>query len=271
MKNKLRFLIPLFVILTLFTAFSFTAHAAQAESGVEYRISDDGTYVIIIGTTEEFPSIKIESEIAGLPVKEIAPSAFQNRSSLYSIEIPDSVTVIGEAAFRNCKNLVSVRLPSGLKELPMDAFRDCILLNGIKFPNTLEEIGDFCFQGCKKLGKLNVPASVKTIGYDAFIECESILLDVKDNAYAADYAEKNNINTEFKGTTAYFFLMMLLGTAVLFAVVFTVSILFKRHIKKHPTHNPAIYIGKAFSAVGRWVSYPFKKITGAKKRKNKEE
>ena len=76
------------------------------------------TYVIVTGTTEEFPSIKIEAAIGGLPVKEIAPSAFQNNYSLYSIEIPDSVTVIGEAAFRNCRSLVSVRLPAGLTELP---------------------------------------------------------------------------------------------------------------------------------------------------------
>ena len=271
MKNKLRFLIPLILVFTLFTSFSFTANAAQAESGVEYRISDDGTYVIIIGTTEEFPSLKIESEIAGLPVKEIAPSAFQNNYSLYSIEIPDSVTVIGEAAFRNCRSLVSVKLPSGLTELSMDTFRDCYVLDGITLPETLTNIGDFCFQGCKKLGKVSIPASVSSIGHDVFMECESIFLDVTANPYAAEYAERNSINTEFKGTGSYFFLMMLLGTVILFAVVLAVSFVLKKHIQKHPTHNPAIYIGKGFSAIGRWISYPFKKIAGAKKRKGKEE
>lgn len=230
--KKIRFLAVILILLTVFAVCTFSVNAASADSGIEYRKSDDGTYIIVTGTTEDFPSIKIESVIEGLPVKEIAPSAFQNNYSLYSIEIPDSVETIGEAAFRNCRSLVSVKLPSGLKELQMDTFRDCFVLDGIVLPETLESIGDFCFQGCKKLGKLTVPASVKAIGYDAFMECESIHLDVKDNAYAADYAAKNNINTDFKGTGAYFFLMMGAATAALFAVVLGISFAVKKAIRK---------------------------------------
>ncbi len=232
MKRKIRFLTAVFAFLSVLTSMPFSVNAAQAESGVEYRISDDGTYVIITGITEEFPSVKIESEIEGLPVKEIAASAFQNKYSLYTIEIPDSVTVIGEAAFRNCRSLVSVRLPAGLKELKMDTFRDCSVLSSITLPSTLETIGDFCFQGCIKLGKLTIPALVNEIGYDAFMECESIMLNVKENAYAAEYAAANNVNTEFSGTGTYFFLMMTLGTVVLFAAVFFVIFIAKKIIKK---------------------------------------
>ena len=257
--KKIRFLTAVLTLLTVFSVCVFSVNAASADSGIEYRISDDGTYVIVTGTTEEFPSIKIEAAIGGLPVKEIAPSAFQNNYSLYSIEIPDSVTVIGEAAFRNCRSLVSVKLPAGLTELPMDAFRDCFVLDGIVLPETLENIGDFCFQGCRKLSKLRVPASVKTIGHDVFMECESILLDVKNNSYAAEYAEKNNVNTDFKATGTYFFLMMGGATVALFAVVLLVSFLLKKYFKKHPTHNPVIYIKKGFSAIKRGISKLFKR------------
>ncbi len=257
--KKIRFLAVIIIMLTVLSACVLSVNAASADSGIEYRISDDGTYVIVTGTTEQFPSIKIEAEIGGLPVKEIAPSAFQNNYSLYSIEIPDSVTVIGEAAFRNCRSLISVKLPSTLKELPMDTFRDCFVLDGVVLPETLEAIDDFCFQGCRKLGKLTVPASVKTIGHDVFMECESILLDVKNNPYAAEYAEKNNVNTDFKGTGSYFFLMMLFGTAVLFAVVLLISVLLKKHFKKNPAHNLAIYIKKGFSAVKNGIGKIFKR------------
>ncbi len=256
--KKIRFLTVILTLLAVLSACTLSVSAASADSGIEYRISDDGAYVIVTGTTELFPSIKIEAEINGLPVKEIAPSAFQNKP-LYSIEIPDSVTTIGEAAFRNCQSLVSVRLPAGLKELPMDAFRDCFVLDGVVLPEGLETIDDFCFQGCRKLGKLAVPASVKTIGHDAFMECESILLDVKNNPYAAEYAEKNNVNTDFKGTGSYFFLMMLLGTAALFAAVFLISVVLKKHLKKNPSHNPVIYIKKAFYSVKRGMGRIFKR------------
>ncbi len=232
MKFKLRILIALFALFAILTALPLSVGAAQAESGVEYRISDDRTYVTVTGITEEFPRVKIEAEIEGLPVKEIAPSAFQNNYSLYSIEIPDSVTVIGEAAFRNCQSLVSVRLPSGLTELPTDAFRDCYVLNSVTLPDTLTSIGDFCFQGCKKLGRLTVPASVDNIGHDAFMECESITLDVKSNGYAAEYAKLNSVNTDFKGTGAYFLLVVLLGTAALLSAVLLISRLVKGYLKK---------------------------------------
>ena len=230
--KRIRFLAVILTLLTVLTAFALSVNSASADSGIEYRVSDDGTYIIVTGTTEDFPSIKIESQIEGLPVKEIAPSAFQNNYSLYSIDIPDSVTVIGEAAFRNCRSLVSVRLPEGLKQLPMDAFRDCYVLDGVTLPQTLETIDDFCFQGCRKLGKLKIPASVTVIGHDVFMECESIHLDVSDNTYAADYAAKNNVNTDFRGTGAYFFLMMLLGTVVLFAAVLGISFAVKKVIRK---------------------------------------
>lgn len=230
--KKVGFLTVIIAVLTVLTVFAVSVNAASADSGIEYRVSDDGTYIIVTGTTEDFPAIKIESEIGGLPVKEIAPSAFQNNYSLYSIDIPDSVEKIGEAAFRNCRSLVSVRLPSGLKELQMDTFRDCFVLDGIALPETLTGIGDFCFQGCRKLGKLAVPASVTSIGYDAFMECESIQLDVKNNPYAADYAARNSINTEFKGTGTYFFLMIGGATVGLFAVVFGVAYAIKRVFKK---------------------------------------
>ena len=257
--KKIRFLTVLLTLLTVLSAFTFSVNAAAADSGIEYRVSDDGTYVIVTGTTEEFPSIKIEATIGGLPVKEIAPSAFHNNYALYSIEIPDSVTVIGEAAFRNCRNLVSVRLPAGLKELPMDAFRDCFLLDGIVLPETLEVIDDFCFQGCRKLSKVTIPMSVKTIGHDVFMECESILLDVKNNPYAAEYAERNNVNTDFKATGTYFFLMVGGATVALLAVALLLSFLLKKHFKKHPTHNPALYIKKGFSAIKSLVTKLFKR------------
>lgn len=221
----------LMLLSLLFCVFSFPGYAAPAQSGVEYRISDDGTYIIIIGTAADFPVVNIESEIDGLPVKEIAQSAFQNNTTLYSVTIPDSVEVIGEAAFRNCTNLVSVTLPASLKELPFECFRDCHILSNITLPETLTRIDDQCFYNCTKIGDLKIPASVTEIGHDAFINCESIRLDTSENAYAADYAERYNVNTEFEGTSLYFALMMLLGTAVLLAIVLPIIFIIRRCLK----------------------------------------
>ncbi len=258
MKMRRSFLM-LAVLVMLFSLFAVTANAdiETAESGIDYQVSDDGTYVIVIGFSDLFPNVEIESEIDGLPVKEIAKSAFQNLRQVYSVYIPDSVEIINEAAFRNCMNLQSVRLPAGLTELPFECFRDCKLLNKITLPETLKKIDAYCFSGCTKLGDLKIPASVSEIGYDAFLHCESIRLDCSENEYAQEYAESFNINTEFEGTSLYFAMMMGIGTVVAAVIALIIYFIMRAHIKKHPTHDPAIYIGRFFALIGRGIRFVF--------------
>lgn len=243
------------LLILCITAISAENEPFYTESGVLYRISDDGTYVIITGYDQEFANLTIESEILGLPVKEIATSAFHNNIYVTNVIIPDTVEIIGENAFRNCKNLITVKLPKDLKALPFECFRDCSILSTVKLPEKLEYIDDFCFQGCTLLGNMKIPASVTHIGYDAFMYCESIRLDVSENEYAAEYAAINNVNTEFKGTSAYFFLMM--GAGILVAAAIAVAIYFigKKHFEKHPSHNPFIYIGKFFIIIFKPVKF----------------
>jgi len=249
MKQRYKLLLLISVLAVIFLS-CFTPVSA-ARSGVTYKVSDDGTYIIITGYGEQFPTLNIESEIDGLPVKEIAESAFQNNGYIYNVTIPNSVEKIGEAAFRNCYNLLSVKLPATLKELPYDCFRDCALLSDIILPDTLEAIDDFCFQGCTKLGELKIPASVKKIGYDVFMYCESILLDVSENSYAAEYAQRFNVNTDFKGTSLYFFMMMGIGLACATAGFIVLYFIFRKIFQKCPALNPFTYIGKFFSLIGK--------------------
>jgi len=242
-----------FIAVTALLISCFTPVSA-ARSGVNYKVSEDGTYIIITGYDEQFPTLNIESEIDGLPVKEIAESAFQNNRYVYDVTIPDTVEKIGEAAFRNCQNLLSVTLPASLKELPLDCFRDCSLLDGLILPETLEKIDDFCFQGCTKLEKLKIPASVTHIGYDVFMYCESAILDVSENTYAADYAQRFNVNTDFKGTSQYFFLMMGIGTVGAVILFFILYFPLKKYFDSHPSHNPFIYIGKFFGLISKLIN-----------------
>lgn len=233
--------------------------SGTGDSGVSYQVSDDGTYLIITGYDEQFPTLNIESEIDGLPVKEIAESAFQNCSDIYRVTIPDSVEKIGQRAFRDCSNLVSVKLPASLKAIPFEAFRDCRLLTSITLPEGLERIENFAFQG-SGIRKLKIPSSVNYIGHDVFMYCENIRLDVSENPLAADYAQKYSVNTDFKGTTLYFVLMMLLGSAVAIVVGLVIIALLRRYFAKHPTHNPFIYVGRALSALKRYTLILFGKI-----------
>ena len=252
MKLRYRFLILISVLTVLFI--SCLTPVSAARSGVKYKVSEDGTYIIITGYDEQFPTLEIESELDGLPVKEIAETAFQNNRYVYSVVIPDTVEKIGEAAFRNCQNLITVKLPAGLKELPMDCFRDCAVLDGVILPEILEKIDDFCFQGCTKLSDLKIPASVTQLGYDVFMYCESIRLDVSENDYAAEYAQQFNVNTDFDGTSSYFFLMMGIGVVCAVIAFVVLYFIFKKCFANYPALNPFMYIGKFFSLIGKLIN-----------------
>ena len=250
----------LLITATILLTGGITATAAEDDSGAVYEISEDGTYVIITGYSEEFPKIEIPANIDGLPVTEIAKNAFTNNVDLYSIVLPDTVTVIGEDAFRNCRSLVSVKLPASLKELPMNCFFGCSVLKTVVLPETLEKIGEFCFEGCTKLGNVKIPASVTEIGYDAFVHCENILLDVSENEYAAAYAIEYNVNTDYKGTSQYFWTLIGISVAIALVIFAVISVIYLRYLKHHPEKNPNIFIFRVLGNVYDALAQFFKMI-----------
>ena len=57
------------------------------------------------------------------------------------IEIPDSVTSIGERAFLNCDSLSNIEIPNGVTSIGEGTFYSCSSLDKIIIPETIEYIG----------------------------------------------------------------------------------------------------------------------------------
>ena len=95
--------------------------------------------------------------------------------NLVSVELGDSVEIIGNGTFQNCSNLTSINLPDSLIGIGGGGFRYCSSLSSITFPNSLEGIGSMSFRNCDSLSSINVPASVTFIGRSAFANCSSIV------------------------------------------------------------------------------------------------
>ena len=99
-------------------------------------------------------------------IKTIVSYSFRNCYSLTSIEIPDSVTSIGDSAIFGCSKLKSVRFGSNsnLASIAAHAFEWCSLLEEMylpKTPPTLDNINAFdnikstCVFYCKSQESLN--------------------------------------------------------------------------------------------------------------------
>ena len=111
------------------------------------------------GTITEITASDLEG------IGTIAYYAFYSCPSLARIEIPDSVTSIGEGAFYNCKSLTSVVIPHSVKTIGTNAFTACKLLKTVRFgeDSSLESIGSDAFQWCSVLERVYLPDAPPTL------------------------------------------------------------------------------------------------------------
>ncbi len=106
-------------------------------------------------------------------VTEINAYAFQG-SQLTRVNIPASLSIIGEGAFCNCSNIESIYIPERVSEIPAHTFSDCGNLRHIDLPNGLLSIGSRAFNKCMLLENLQLPSSLRTLGKGSFYSCQSI-------------------------------------------------------------------------------------------------
>ena len=100
--------------------------------------------------------------------------AFSGCSSLTEINLPASLTSIGESAFYDCSSLTEIHLPANLTSIGEHAFNGCSSLTGIHLPDNLTSIGESAFYDCSSLTEIHLPASLTSIGGAAFRGCSSL-------------------------------------------------------------------------------------------------
>lgn len=91
-----------------------------------------------------------------------------------NVEIPGTVTSIGEEAFSGCTTIKSVVIPKNVTSIGKSAFYECSNLSSVTLSEGLINIGDTAFLGCKSLQAITIPGSLKTMGASAFNGCENL-------------------------------------------------------------------------------------------------
>lgn len=107
-------------------------------------------------------------------LNSITYAAFEGCKNLVALNIPDSVTLLGEYAFEGCTGLKSVTVGKGVQNIPQFCFKNCIALQDLNLLGTVS-ISSAAFVNCSKLVTLNLPDTLKTINSNAFINCYSIV------------------------------------------------------------------------------------------------
>lgn len=100
--------------------------------------------------------------------------AFQDYTWLKGVEIPQTVTKIGDLAFKGCTALASIVIPSSVQVIGKWAFEFCTMLKSVDIPNSVVEIQDFAFEGCTTLRSVKLSSSVMVLGRGAFRYCNKL-------------------------------------------------------------------------------------------------
>lgn len=138
------------------------------------NLNDDETSYRVDGCDWGTDVVVIPDIYKGLPVTSIGVCAFEDRSSLTSIVIPDSVTSIAAGAFKDCSSLTSVTIGNGVTSIGYAAFRCCTGLTSITIPDSVTSIDDEAFSGCISLANVTIGNGVTSIGLSAFYNCTDL-------------------------------------------------------------------------------------------------
>lgn len=161
----------------------------QYSEGLEYRALRDnemeiGYEVVGMGNCSD-TNLVIPKTYRNLPVMRIAENAFDDCSSLLSVDIPNTIEWISSRAFANCTSLLKVKFEKNSKLL---------------------EIGSNAFSGCSALYNIDLPDSVNTVSKGAFDNCPNELFKTENGLIYL--SSKNNeyfalIGVEDKNLTNY--------------------------------------------------------------------
>ena len=147
----------------------------------------------------------VPDEISGRSVVSIGSQAFRYQTGMTAINLPNSISTIGDRAFQFCYDLKTVDLSATSVTRIEDYTFDTCALGSFTFPLNIVSIGEGAFI---RTGNVNaMPASVTTIGDYAFAyRTEALGAYLPDNlfsigAYSFAYCDGFILTNEDTGLT----------------------------------------------------------------------
>ena len=106
---------------------------------------------------------------------KIGACAFSLDTSLTTIQLPASITYLGDGALAGCYNLKNVTMQPCTLQMGDAVFAQCHSLQQIDLSQTwLQRLPAWSFSGCKILASAILPASLTHIKEGAFYYCEAL-------------------------------------------------------------------------------------------------
>ncbi len=141
----------------------------------------EGGDIVIPETVMLYTGSGATTSMGTYDVTKIANTAFTGNTTITSVTLPSTLVEIEgvagqDGAFENCTSLVSVNFPSSLKKIGWSAFEKCTSLKNVQLNEGLEVIGARAFFGCTNEafnakpegGTYDLPTTLKELHGAAF-------------------------------------------------------------------------------------------------------
>ena len=89
-------------------------------------------------------------------------------SSIKKVNIPMTLTTIGDSAFSSYYGLENINIPESVTTIGQHAFASCYNIKNITIPESVTTIGNYAFSYCPNIKSMIIPKTVTNIGVGIF-------------------------------------------------------------------------------------------------------
>lgn len=141
--------------------------ATKIVDGVRYQYDSKKKTYSVTGFTSDVPeNLAVLKEINGEKVTAVQAQAFKNCEKIKSVQIPNTVTAIGDSAFED-SGITVISIPDSVQSIGERAFASCSGLNSISLPDKITVIPEQCF-GNSGLTQVKLPENLEIIENRSF-------------------------------------------------------------------------------------------------------
>ncbi len=159
-----------------------------------YETDEIKSGIILTEYLGEESSIKLPSEMVGLPVTELGEYLFNGNSTLEKVILPEHLEYISYWTFKDCVNLKQVEIPDSLRVIYDGAFEGCTSLQYLELPEGLWKISLSAFQNTG-LKSLTIPSTVEVLeGSSGILSIENLTFAEGNSTYKMVDGVIYNIN-----------------------------------------------------------------------------